>query len=81
MYITDISKHCLKVDFEIIPENYYVSVVPYNDKEKKITSEVINKLLKKGVLIKCNTEKSNFISSVCTRKKKDDAHHLEFKVV
>ena len=48
----------------------------YKVEEKKIMSEKINKLLKKGVIIECNRVKGDFILPAFTREKKDSNMHI-----
>ena len=58
--VIDIVKHGLKVDFATMPENDYVPVMSFDDEEKEISSEELNKLSKKGVILECNKEKGDF---------------------
>ena len=70
-FILDIVKYGLKIDFKNKPQLVNVPKIPHNTEEKRIINFEINKLLKKGVITKCQNEQDNFISTVFTRKKKD----------
>ena len=61
----------LKIDFKNKPQLVNVPKISYNAEEKSILNLEINKLLKKGVITKCQKEEDNFISTVFTREKKD----------
>ena len=63
----------LKIDFKNKPQLANVPKIPHNIEEKSITNLEINKLLKKGVINKCQKEEDDFISTVFTREKKDGA--------
>ena len=64
-------KYGLKIDFKNKPQLVNVPKIPHNTEEKRLINFEINKLLKKGVITKCQNEQDNFISTVFTRKKKD----------
>ena len=70
-FILDIVKYGLKIDFKSKPQLVNVPKIPHNAKEISIINLEINKLLKKGVITKCQKEEDNFISTVFTREKKD----------
>ena len=45
--------------------------IPHNEHEKCIINAEIEKLLQKGVIIKCEKEDNDFVSTVFTQEKKD----------
>ena len=70
-FILDIVKYGLKIDFKNKPQLVNVPKIPYNAEEKSIINLEIGKLLKKGVITKCQKEEDDFISTVFIREKKD----------
>ena len=70
-FILDIVKYGLKIDFKSKPQLANVPKIPHNAKDISIINLEINKLLKKGVITKCQKEEDDFISTVFVREKKD----------
>ena len=70
-FILDIVKYGLKIDFKNKPQLANVPKILHNAEEKSIINLEINKLLKKGVITKCQKEEGDFIFNVFTRDKKD----------
>ena len=64
-------KYGLKIDFKNKPQLVNVPKIPHNAEEKSIINLEIHKLLKKGVITKCQKEEDDFISTVFIREKKD----------
>ena len=52
-FILDIVKYGLKIDFKNKPQLANVPKIPHNAEEKSIINLEIDKLLKKGVITKC----------------------------
>ena len=52
-FILDIVKYGLKIDFKNKPQLANVPKIPHNAEEKSIVNLEIDKLLKKGVITKC----------------------------
>ena len=69
--ILDIIKNGLKIDFEERPRNICVPKIQHSTKEIEIINSAIQKLLDKGVIVQCDREPNNFVSTVFTRDKKD----------
>ena len=70
-FILDIVNYGLKIDFKNKRQLVNVPKIPHNAEEKSIINLEINKLLKKGVITKCQKEEDDFISTVFIREKKD----------
>ena len=71
-------KYGLKINFKNKPQYVNVPKIPHNAQEKSINLE-INKLLKKGVITKCEKEQDDFISTVFTREKMN-VEYKDFKM-
>ena len=69
----DIIKNDLKIDFKEVPVNICVPKIHHSTKEKEIINSEIQKLLDNGVIVQCDREPNDFVSTVFTRKKKDDS--------
>ena len=70
----------LKIDFKNRPQHANVPKIPHNTEEKSIINLEIDKLLKKGVITKCQKEEDNFISTVFIREKKDGTFRTIFNL-
>ena len=70
-FILDIVNYGLKIDFKNKRQLVNVPKIPHNAEEKSIINLEINKLLKQGVITKCQKEEDDFISTVFIREKKD----------
>ena len=70
-FILDVVKYGLKTDFKNKPQLANVPKILHNAEEKSIINLEIHKLLKKGVITKCQKEEGDFIFNVFTREKKD----------
>ena len=68
--ILDIIKNVLKIDFNKKPRNICVPKIQHNIKEKEIINSEIQKLLDKGVIVQCDREPNDFVSTGFTREKK-----------
>ena len=68
-------KYGLKIDIKNKPQLTNVPKVRHNAEEKSIIKLEINKLLKKGVITKCQKEEDYFISTLFIREKKDGTFH------
>ena len=75
-YILDIVKHGLKLEFLSVSPHREPFRVTYNTKENDITSQEINKLLKKKVIVQTIAEKGDFFSSVFLRVKKGESYRM-----
>ena len=69
----DIIKNDLKIDFKEVPVNICVPKIHHSTKEKEIINSEVQKLLDNGVIVLCDREPNDFVSTVFTRKKKDDS--------
>ena len=69
--VPDIIKNGLKIDFMESPNIICSPKILHSELEKCIINVEIEKLLQKGVIIKCGREENNFASTVFTRDKKD----------
>ena len=69
--ILDIIKNGLKIDFKESPRNICVPKIQHSTKEIEIINSEIQKLLDKGVIVQCDREPNDFVSTVFTREKKD----------
>ena len=64
--ILDIIKNGLKIDFKERPVNICVAKIHHSTKEKKIINSEIQKILDKGVIVQCDREPNDFVSTVFT---------------
>ena len=69
--ILDIIKNGLKIDFKERPINIFVPGIRHSTKEKEIINSEVQKLLDKGVIVQCDSEPNDFVSTVFTGEKKD----------
>ena len=69
--VPDIIKNGLKIDLMESPNITCSLKILHSELEKCIINAEIEKLLQKGVIIKCGREENNFASTVFTRDKKD----------
>ena len=56
----------LKIDFKERPVNICVAKIHHSTKEKKIINSEIQKILDKGVIVQCDREPNDFVSTVFT---------------
>ena len=80
----DIIKNSLKKDFKERPRNICVPKIQHSTKEKEITNSENQKLSDKGVMVQCDRESNDFVSTVFTREKKDGwlpQNYFEFKIL
>ena len=65
-------KNDLKIDFKERPVNIpCVPKIHHSTKEKEIMNSEIQNLLDKGVIVQCDREPNDFVSTVFTREQKD----------
>ena len=75
--ILDIIENGSKNDFKEMSRNICVPKIQHSTKEKGIINSEIQKLLDKGVIVQCDREPNDFISTVFTRGKKDVSSRTE----
>ena len=69
--ILDIIKNGLKIDFMERPNITCSPKIHHSELQKRIINAEIEKLLQKGVIIKCERKDNDFIATAFTREKKD----------
>lgn len=66
----------MRLDFIDDPHQSNYQVCNFSDSEKVIIDKEIDKLLQKKVISLSNSERSEFISSIITREKKDGSFRM-----
>ena len=65
------------IEFDYLPVQSMPQAIPdFTDREEQIIETEINKLLNKGVLVRVEREKGDFLSPIFLRDQKDGSHYL-----